>query len=65
MTVFKIFDRDNNGRLDASELKAVMSAVINAEVTDEEVEAMIREADLNGDGVLDPGEFIKIMRQHR
>ena len=46
---FKIFDRDKNGYISASELKYVM-ANLGEKLTDEEVEEMIREADLDGDG---------------
>ena len=65
MNLFKIFDRDGNGRIDANELKTVMGAVTNTKVTNEEVEAMIKEADINGDNVLDPAEFVRIMKKHK
>lgn len=64
-TLFALFDRDGNGRITASELQAVMGRVAGERVSNEEVEAMIKEADTNGDGVLDPSEFIAIMKKHK
>jgi Ca2+-binding EF-hand superfamily protein len=46
---FKVFDRDNNGFISAQELRLVM-ANLGEKLTDEEVEEMIKEADMNGDG---------------
>eukprot|EP00362_Geleiidae_sp_MMETSP1317_P001303 CAMPEP_0201280952 /NCGR_PEP_ID=MMETSP1317-20130820/42_1 /ASSEMBLY_ACC=CAM_ASM_000770 /TAXON_ID=187299 /ORGANISM="Undescribed Undescribed, Strain Undescribed" /LENGTH=47 /DNA_ID= /DNA_START= /DNA_END= /DNA_ORIENTATION= len=33
-TLFKLFDRDGNGRVDGTELKNVMSQVTNTKVSD-------------------------------
>ena len=45
----KVFDKDGNGFISAAELRQVMSN-LGEKLTDEEVEDMIREADLDGDG---------------
>lgn len=42
---FKVFDRDGNGLISAAELKYVMTNLYE-KLTDEEVDEMIREADL-------------------
>lgn len=46
---FKVFDKDNNGVISAAELRHVMTN-LGETLTDEEVDEMIREADVNGDG---------------
>lgn len=65
LELFALFDRDSNGKIDARELKGVMSSVSSHHVTDAEVNAMITEADMNRDGVIDTSEFIAVMRKHR
>ncbi|KAL3507785.1 hypothetical protein ACH5RR_033167 [Cinchona calisaya] len=57
---FKVFDKDQNGYISASELKHVMIN-LGEKLTDEEVEQMIREADLDGDGQVNYDEFVKMM----
>ncbi|XP_076096051.1 uncharacterized protein LOC143067009 isoform X1 [Mytilus galloprovincialis] len=57
---FKVFDRDNNGFISAQELRLVM-ANLGEKLTDEEVEEMIKEADMNGDGQVDYTEFVVMM----
>ena len=49
---FKVFDRDNNGFISATELRHVMTS-IGEKLTDDEVDEMIREADQDGDGRID------------
>ena len=48
-TAFRTFDRDGSGFITADELRHVMTN-LGEKLTDEEVNEMIREADLNGDG---------------
>ena len=63
--IFKIWDRDGNGSVDKEELKAVMSSLRQQEVSDETVNAMLAEADVNSDGKIDYEEFVKIMKDKR
>ena len=44
---FKVFDRDGNGFISAAELRHVMTN-LGEKLTDEEVDEMIREADVDG-----------------
>jgi Ca2+-binding EF-hand superfamily protein len=44
---FKVFDKDGNGFISANELRHVMTN-LGEKLTDEEVDEMIREADLDG-----------------
>ena len=46
--ILQIFDKDSNGYITASELKYVMHS-LGEKLTDEEVDEMIKEADLDGD----------------
>nr|2KN2_A Chain A, Calmodulin [Glycine max] len=57
---FKVFDKDQNGYISASELRHVMIN-LGEKLTDEEVEQMIKEADLDGDGQVNYEEFVKMM----
>ena len=56
---FKTFDIDNSGAIDADELKAVLGKYNNFD--DSFWHELIRECDLNGDGVIDLAEFTKMM----
>ncbi|XP_069131579.1 calmodulin-2-like [Argopecten irradians] len=57
---FKVFDKDGNGFISAKELQYTMKNLGN-ELTEEEVDEMIQEADVNNDGKIDYKEFSKIM----
>ncbi|XP_073270438.1 calmodulin-7-like [Primulina huaijiensis] len=65
---FRVFDKDQNGFISAAELRHVMTN-LGEKLTDEEVDEMIREADVDGDGQINYEEFLKIMmakmRKHR
>ncbi|VDI33374.1 Hypothetical predicted protein [Mytilus galloprovincialis] len=54
---FKIFDKNNDGKIDTNELKKVM-VNIGEKLTDEEANEMIKEADVDGDGKVNYEEFI-------
>lgn len=49
--VFRVYDKDGNGCLDAEELKYMMTSMCSS-ITDEEVDEMLKHADINGDGQL-------------
>ena len=49
---FKVFDKDGNGLISAHELRQIMMS-LGEKLTDEELDEMMREADLNGDGQID------------
>merc|ERR1712226_1522397 len=57
---FKVFDRGGNGFISAAELRHVMTN-LGEKLADEEVDDMIREADVDGDGQINYEEFIKMM----
>jgi len=49
---FKVFDRDNNGVISATELRQVMVS-LGENLTEAEVDEIIREVDQDGDGTID------------
>lgn len=57
---FRVFDRNGDGFISASELRHVMTN-LGEKLTDEEVEDMIREADLDGDGLVNYDGKYKIL----
>eukprot|EP00413_Alexandrium_margalefii_P043912 CAMPEP_0204590260 /NCGR_PEP_ID=MMETSP0661-20131031/49688_1 /ASSEMBLY_ACC=CAM_ASM_000606 /TAXON_ID=109239 /ORGANISM="Alexandrium margalefi, Strain AMGDE01CS-322" /LENGTH=153 /DNA_ID=CAMNT_0051600275 /DNA_START=45 /DNA_END=506 /DNA_ORIENTATION=- len=59
---FTVFDRDKSGSVTANELKHVMNS-LGEQVSTEEVEAMIREADADGDGKLSFEDFLQFIQQ--
>ncbi|VDD95596.1 unnamed protein product [Enterobius vermicularis] len=56
----KVFDKDGNGFISAAELRHVMTN-LGEKLTDEEVDEMIREADIDGDGQVNYEEFVTMM----
>ncbi|KAI8222067.1 hypothetical protein K4K54_007194 [Colletotrichum sp. SAR 10_86] len=57
---FKVFDKDNSGSVSPSELRQVLLS-LGQRATDEEIEEMIRHADLDGNGSIDYQEFVQLM----
>ena len=57
---FRIFDFNNEGIISSSELKHVM-VTLGELMSEEEADELVREADLDGDGLINYLRFIKIM----
>ncbi|XP_030668324.1 calmodulin-like [Nomascus leucogenys] len=53
---FRVFDKDGNGYTSAPELRHAMRN-LGEKLTDEEVDEMIREADIDGDSQVNYEEF--------
>ncbi|GAN10979.1 calmodulin-like isoform 1 [Mucor ambiguus] len=61
---FMLFDKDNNGTIDTSELGAVMRS-LNMNPTDTELKDMINEVDGNGNGSIEFEEFVAMLSRKR
>ena len=57
---FKMFDRDGNGKISAHELRYVMLSS-GEDLTEQDIQEMVLEADTDGDGFIDYEEFVRIM----
>ncbi len=55
-----MFDKEGNGTISTKELRHIMTT-IGDKLTDEEVNQMIEEADIDGDGVINYEEFVRMM----
>ena len=51
-TAFRVFDKDDSGSISVAELRYVMTN-LGEELSDAEVQEMVREADVDGDGEID------------
>ncbi|XP_049873796.1 calmodulin-A-like isoform X3 [Pectinophora gossypiella] len=54
---FRVFDKNNDGLISSVELRHVMTN-LGERLSEEEVDDMIREADLDGDGMVNYDEFV-------
>ena len=59
--IFRVFDKNNDGLISSVELRHVMTN-LGEKLSEEEVDDMIKEADLDGDGMVNyEGECDKII----
>ena len=57
---FKVYDRDNNNEIEIDDLRRIM-VNLSDKLTDEEMEEIAREADEDGNGVIDHEEFVRML----
>lgn len=57
---FRVFDMEGKGYISAAELRNPMTN-LGEKLTDEEVNEMMREADIDGDGQINYEEFVQMM----
>lgn len=62
LQAFSLFDTDGTGRITFENLKQVTQE-LGESIDDDELREMIAEADRDGDGGVDPEEFLKIMKK--
>jgi len=62
--VFKLLDFDNSGTISAKELKGALDSIeLDAAMSDDKCDELIKECDENGDGEIDFEEFIDLFRK--
>ncbi len=59
---FRLFDDDETGKISFKNLKRVAKE-LGESISDEELQEMIDEADLDGDGEVSQDEFLRIMKK--
>jgi Ca2+-binding EF-hand superfamily protein len=64
-SAFKMFDRDNSNTITPDELMAVLDRGSLSTNDPSFWEELVREADTNGDGVIDFAEFVEMMSDRR
>jgi len=62
MKAFRLFDDDDTGKISFKNLKRVAKE-LGENMTDEELQEMIDEADRDGDGEINEEEFLRIMKK--
>lgn len=59
---FEVFDKNKDNKISRSELKSAMRKM-GEPTSDQEIDAIIQEADLDKDGMVDYYEFITVFQQ--
>ncbi|KAH7830138.1 Centrin [Monocercomonoides exilis] len=62
LKAFRLFDDDNTGKISFKNLKRVAKE-LGENMTDEELQEMIDEADRDGDGEINEEDFLRIMKK--
>ena len=60
---FDVFDVKKQGYVLSKELRQFMTLLGDSRLSEDEVEKMIQEADVDGDGTIDKDEFIKMLQK--
>lgn len=60
---FKVFDKDGNGLISPNELLSVINS-LHENVTMDEVNEMVKEADIDGDGYINYQEFVRMIEDN-
>lgn len=61
-SAFEFFDTDASGYISADEIREIFREnELDLDIFDQEIDAIIRECDRNGDGSIDYKEFLHLM----
>lgn len=63
LETFKVFDKDGNGYISLDELRDIINK-LDQNISDIEINEMLKEADDDNDGKLSFEEFVKIMKTY-
>ncbi|KAG1962539.1 calcium-binding protein 2 isoform X2 [Pimephales promelas] len=58
---FKEFDSNGDGQISVTELREAMKKLMGEQLKPSDIDAILRDADLNGDGLVDFEEFVRMM----
>ena len=61
---FAVFDKDGDGRITKTEIRLVMES-LGKTPSDQDVEDMMNEADMDGNGSIDLHEFVSMMKKKK
>ena len=62
LKAFRLFDEDETGSISFKNLKRVAKE-LGENMSDDEIQEMVDEADRDGDGVINEDEFVRIMKK--
>ena len=62
LNAFKAYDANQNGNIDAAEFKQALNGMGHTELTDDEVNALLKGVDKNMDGTIDWLEYLDMMQ---
>ena len=60
MKIFRLFDEDNTGKISIKNLRKVAKD-LGEDISDAELKELIQEADRDGDGLVSPEDFYRVM----